>query len=79
MLYSTCSLEREENEDVVNEVISGTKAYQVLDCSKELQSLRESGRLAWADIASLTRGPFLHTTPGIHPCDGFFAALIERI
>ena len=79
MLYSTCSLEREENEDVVNEVISGTKAYQVLDCSKELQSLRELGRLAWADIASLTRGPFLHTTPGIHPCDGFFAALIERI
>jgi 16S rRNA C967 or C1407 C5-methylase (RsmB/RsmF family) len=23
-------------------------------------------------------GPYLRTIPGVHPCDGFFAAILER-
>jgi 16S rRNA C967 or C1407 C5-methylase (RsmB/RsmF family) len=30
------------------------------------------------NITSLLSGPYLRTIPGVHPCDGFFAALIER-
>ena len=79
MLYSTCSLELEEDEEVVNEVVNDARGYRLLDCTAELNNLRDSGRLTWQDIGSLTSGPFLRTVPGMHPCDGFFAALIEKI
>jgi 16S rRNA (cytosine967-C5)-methyltransferase len=78
MLYSTCSLEREEDEDVVNAVITTHPAYRIVDCASELNSLCSSGRLAWPDPSSLASGPFFRTIPGVHPCDGFFAALIEK-
>jgi hypothetical protein len=35
--------------------------------------------LVWSDAASLTRGPYLRTLPGVHPCDGFFGAIIEKL
>ncbi len=76
LVYSTCSLEKEENEAVVEEVLgSGTR---VMDCREELRKLREEGTLAWPDLDSLTRGVFLRTLPGVHPCEGFFAAVVER-
>jgi len=78
MLYSTCSLEREENEEVVSETMNARPGYRLLDCAAELGRLHHSGQLASLDIASLTAGPFLRTVPGVHPCDGFFAALIEK-
>lgn len=76
VVYSTCSLEKEENEDVVESVLTENKTVQVLDCRAELESLKGSGELVWADPASLTKGPYLRTIPGIHPCDGFFAAIL---
>jgi 16S rRNA C967 or C1407 C5-methylase (RsmB/RsmF family) len=33
----------------------------------------------WQDVGSLTRGPYLRTVPGVHPCDGFFAAILEKL
>lgn len=78
MLYSTCSLEREEDEEVVNEVMNYVHGYRLLDCAAELHKLRDSGQLTWRDLPSLSSGPFLRTIPGLQPCDGFFAALIER-
>src|SRR5271157_388611 len=46
-VYSTCSLEREENEAVVEEVLSDTAGFQLRDCRDELERLRETGELAW--------------------------------
>ena len=43
------------------------------------QRLRASGELAWEDLDSLVSGKYLRTIPGVHPCDGFFAAVIERV
>jgi 16S rRNA (cytosine967-C5)-methyltransferase len=79
ILYSTCSLEREENEDVVEHSLAGNPSFRLLDCGLELDRLKQTGELAWHGSASLTRGPYLRTIPGLHPCDGFFAAFLEKI
>jgi 16S rRNA (cytosine967-C5)-methyltransferase len=78
LLYSTCSLEKEENEDVVAAVLAQRSDFKLVECAAELARLKEEGELAWAEPASLTRGPFLQTLPGVHPADGFFAAMMER-
>jgi 16S rRNA (cytosine967-C5)-methyltransferase len=78
-VYSTCSLEPEENEDVVEEALWNGSGYTLLDCRAELEALRSSGELATPDLDSLLDGKFLRTIPGVQHCDGFFAALIHRL
>jgi 16S rRNA (cytosine967-C5)-methyltransferase len=76
-VYSTCSLEREENEDVIVEALRGNASYQLRDCREELQRLHDGGELVWDDLDSLLSGRFLRTLPGTQPCDGFFAAVLQ--
>jgi len=78
LVYSTCSLEKEENEDVIEEMLARDNSIQLLDCRSELDVLKKTGDLVWPNPASLTRDPYLRTIPGIHPCDGFFAAILEK-
>jgi 16S rRNA (cytosine967-C5)-methyltransferase len=78
LVYSTCSLEAEECEDVVEQVLCGREGYGVMDCEGVLEELKNSGELAWAEPRSLVRGRFLRTLPGIHPCEGFFAAVLRK-
>jgi 16S rRNA (cytosine967-C5)-methyltransferase len=78
VLYSTCSLESEENADVVNEVLEDSEHFRLCYCRLELERLREEGELAWTDLDSILDGPFLRTLPGVHHCEGFFAAILER-
>jgi 16S rRNA (cytosine967-C5)-methyltransferase len=78
LVYSTCSLESEEGEGVVEQVLQGQNALSVVDCESVLEELKGSGELAWAEPKSLVRGGFLRTLPGIHPCEGFFAAVLRR-
>jgi 16S rRNA (cytosine967-C5)-methyltransferase len=79
LIYSTCSLEREENENVVALALAGAQSFRVVDCQAELGRSRAQGVLSWPNVTSLTSGLYLRTLPGIHPCDGFFAAILERI
>jgi 16S rRNA (cytosine967-C5)-methyltransferase len=78
IVYSTCSLEGEENEAVVEMVLAEPADFRLLDVGDELRRLQREGRLVWRDLNSLVQGPFLRTIPGIHPCNGFFAAMLER-
>ncbi|MFZ0814487.1 MAG: 16S rRNA (cytosine(967)-C(5))-methyltransferase RsmB [Candidatus Sulfotelmatobacter sp.] len=79
VIYSTCSLEREENEDVIERALAGDSSFRIVDCGAELERLRREGDLIFSDPSSLTRGPYLRTLPGVHPCDGFFAAILEKV
>jgi 16S rRNA (cytosine967-C5)-methyltransferase len=78
LVYSTCSLEPEENEVVVETILAEAREFKLVDCSPYLKQLQQSGDLAWTDLDSLVSGPYLRTLPGIHPGDGFFAAIIQR-
>jgi 16S rRNA (cytosine967-C5)-methyltransferase len=84
LVYSTCSLEREENSDVVEQVLKSHPEFKLLDVRKELAKLKMAGELIWDDTDSLTNaslvsGAYLRTLPGVHPCDGFFVAMVERL
>jgi len=79
LIYSTCSLEKEENEDVIDQALANDKSIHLRDCRQELERLKSAAELTWPDPASLTRGPYLRTLPGVHPCDGFFSAILQRI
>jgi 16S rRNA (cytosine967-C5)-methyltransferase len=77
IVYSTCSLEPEENSEVVERALAGESSFHLVDCGRVLEDLRASGELIW-DGDSLLSGPYLRTIPGVHPCDGFFAAILTR-
>jgi 16S rRNA (cytosine967-C5)-methyltransferase len=78
VIYSTCSLEPEENEGVVAKVLAANPEFRILDSRAELQRLKDSRELGVEDIDSLRSGAYLRTVPGVHACDGFFAAILEK-
>jgi 16S rRNA (cytosine967-C5)-methyltransferase len=81
LLYSTCSLEPEENERVVEAVLSANGGFAEVGLDAAAERLSDSGLLAEGkDIRGLLRAGRLRTLPGVgFHGDGFFAALLERV
>ncbi len=78
LLYSTCSMEPEENRAVVEKAIADDSWFELLDPRTDLLQLKASEELSWPSVESLVRDKYLRTIPGIHPCDGFFAAILQK-
>ena len=78
LVYATCSLEPEENEQVITASLQGASDFKIIPVRAELQSMQQSGELVWKNIDQLVNGDFLRTLPGLQPCDGFFAAILEK-
>jgi 16S rRNA (cytosine967-C5)-methyltransferase len=75
LVYSTCSLEPEECEGVVEAVGSVRK----VPVDTLMAELAEQGILLdGAELGSMVRDGALRTLPGVHGCDGFFAVVLER-
>ena len=79
IVYSTCSLENEEGEDVIQKVFSADTRFRTVNLDDQLCQLTNSGELILKDTRLLVSGPFLRTIPGIHQSDGFFVAAFQRI
>ena len=68
LVYGTCSLLAEENEDIVAEFLAAHPDFQVVPA---FEVLKRQG-------ISLAASPYLHLYPHVHDTDGFFAAVMER-
>ena len=82
LVYATCSLEPEENEQILQAVLAqcGEDVARV-PVGGLLARLRESGRVQLDEeqLPKLMRGDALRTLPGVNlAADGFFAAVLER-
>jgi len=78
LIYSTCSLEAEENENVVAEALAEEKGFRLLPWADQIQSLEHEDVLHAGTADRLASGDFLHTFPGLYSGDGFFAACLVR-
>jgi 16S rRNA (cytosine967-C5)-methyltransferase len=78
LVYSTCSLEPEECERVVEEV-GGDTVQRRVSVAGLLAELGAQGILLnGVELDSAERDGALRTLPGVHGCDGFFAVVLER-
>jgi 16S rRNA (cytosine967-C5)-methyltransferase len=80
LVYSTCSLEPEENEAVVERLLSDG-AMRLVPMQQVLESMHGAGALTTGGMEMLRsscRGQALRTIPGMQPCDGFYVAVLER-
>jgi len=78
LIYSTCSLEAEENETVVAEALEAGRGFRLLPWGDQLKSLEREGVLHPGTAERLSPGDFLRIFPGLYPGDGFFAACLVR-
>lgn len=82
VLYSTCSIEPEENEQVVAAVLAGRTDARLVPLQTRIEELRAEEVLvdpgAMRLLESLSSEGFLRLLPGLQGTDGFFAALIQR-
>jgi 16S rRNA (cytosine967-C5)-methyltransferase len=76
LVYSTCSLEPEENESVVQEVLAAERDdFRVVNAQGGIESILADSVDANGLVST---DKFLRTFPPQHSTDGFFAAVIER-
>jgi 16S rRNA (cytosine967-C5)-methyltransferase len=68
LVYATCSVLTEENEDIVASFLSTHPEFQALSCHELLKS----------HGIDLDTGEQMRLWPHIHGTDGFFAAALER-
>ena len=68
LVYATCSLLNEENEEIVAAIVAEHPQFALLDCGTLLKQQR----------IALDTGPYLRLLPHVHGTDGFFAAALEN-
>jgi 16S rRNA (cytosine967-C5)-methyltransferase len=68
LVYATCSILKEENEQQVDRFLSAHPEFELIDAAPLLA----------ARTPLQIEGPYLKLRPDVHGTDGFFAAVFER-
>jgi len=69
LVYATCSLLAEENEDIIAAFLADCGDFRKLQC----------GELLGQHVIAIETGKFLQLLPHVHGTDGFFAAVMDRV
>ena len=70
LVYSTCSVLREENEDIIEDFVKdGESGFKILNVQEFLPK----------ECNSFVRNGYFRSFPHVHNTDGFFAAVLERV
>ena len=75
LVYSTCSLEHEENEDVVSEVLGAHPEFRAIAAEFPPDALAKGVR---AETLFDNSSTFFRTFPPLQHADGFFATVLAR-
>ncbi len=82
VVYSTCSLEREENEDIVAGTLAAHAGLRIVPMGELLESMERGGILREGTAerlrSSATAEGYLRLMPGEFGTDGFFVAVVEN-
>ncbi len=82
VVYSTCSLEPEENEQVVSAVLRERADARVADLTARVSDMERDGVLLRGSAeklhSAITPEGYLRLLPGAFGTDGFFIALLEK-
>ncbi len=72
LVYATCSLLPQENEEQMDRFLAQAPAFVPIPLERLWTELRPG-------VAAPCAGPFLALSPGAHGTDGFFCAVLERV
>jgi 16S rRNA (cytosine967-C5)-methyltransferase len=78
LVYSTCSLEREENEDVIAEALEEDSSLQRASRDEMARTLEPHLSPSVSAAALVDDAGYFRTFPGEQRIDGFFAAMLEK-
>lgn len=68
LIYATCSLLRDENENIAEQFLASHPDFKLLNAAEILSQQQ----------IALDTGPYLKLLPHLHHSDGFFAAVFEK-
>jgi 16S rRNA (cytosine967-C5)-methyltransferase len=83
VIYSTCSLEPEENEEVVSAVLRENPNARLIPIRARIEELRDQGVVSTPAVENLLRAVTaagnLRLLPGMFESDGFFVSMMQKI